>query len=1492
MARASSDEVQIFDNRNNLIQTCDFWTAFPGSTPEERSAHATGIQAVRLRSATSTNFGSGGSNAADRNVFLLATLGPRLVVWTASAVSTSSKKWRIHSTLHLSSDIHSVDLHNRHLLLGCGQAVQLWTLGEGDHFWRRMWSRRGPSRIRHVEFDPEGLALAASAAGDRRILVWRIQKRRANASEDIPPIKSDVLVHPYEVVAFQWRGSPEANNSSEALISRTSDGTARVWAPVIDQPTKLRLSASVDRHSFGKVQENSRLEFRQGPSPVFYLDAATMSAVINSNISLLERDLQLVDVDLNIGDVAHQTIPSEKANEQKRTRIKRLQHLLTDSPDTFVCIQADGSLVMRALAHLDRRPPTLLQAFTVLKLPQSLPVEPTQLAALYLLPLGFESGQSSEAPLAFLCFQNDTGSSLNVEFNPALVFDGQGEGLSCQDSRLASTAALGDITTLMRCSSSSTIVAVGTSQTAICCRSIRQRGQSHKWHLQCVESLLLEGKVLLSYNGDAILCWQNQKQQLIYETLGSESASILLDGIASRDSIAAVILSTDAVSVMSKTGQITDWTISPGEDRVSGSHQDSTQTGLQLALAVRSRSPRKPGDQSYITIDTEGTISWWRRRTFRPDRANWFLAASIPTHQTRVTLAAASAGGLVALVSEGKGARQLEVWDVAASEFASPLQFSQTIANKQVVAMDWLEDEQSEGLLVIASLHRITVLSRKRPSLFEGSVETTQSWRVLACLTLDSITTRPLTAVNWTPEAAIVAATGATLHLVGPLITDGQGVKAERQYLLRIAAATLGPLPSYHPSMLLQCMLWVKLDVAKRLASELLNAVEHVPAGETAVVDEFTDLQIEEILHDVRSQESIYLGNGAPNTSHAALFDNSDNDGRDDLKHADIDRLDRLRRKLNEGVIIPDLTKEDIQNLRIVLHTLSQVIESRRSLDEDGLRYLIALRAFESKEKTRKINIMSTNAPIASAFEQPRLRHREFVWALHSTSQETLMTAVQEAFDGKLPWAKVRSTGAFLWLQSPTAIAALAEQVARDQFMSSQDRDPVSCSLFYYALGRHKLVLNLWRQAAWHPEQRKMLTFLANDFESERWRSAALKNAFALLSQRRFEFAACFFLLGESLQDAVNVCVRNLQDLHLALALARIKEGRDDGPVFTSLLKTKVLPLVFENGYRWLGHWCFWMLKMRDFATSILVSPLSELREDPRIIALLPKSDVALSTAQLRYDDVALAIFFAELKRTTLLTMKGSREISPRKEWGFVLHMNRTLRRMGCHVIGLALLAGWEFDPPTVPSRTAVEIQTKDAKAQEQAHEPSGPKSHPHPINDLFAALNERPASPPLSPPRRQASSLGEEQSLEPLPESNTFSQPNGAFAPMSPPRTLRKASQRRRSSLLRRRSSVINDLDIRQPDVDREQETIGQQQTKSPSSADPVAPDRSGSAVSMLHKTEEISVNETAEQEITEERGTTTETKEPEKPKGTLFAASSTSAQQGAQEFDFNSFF
>lgn len=84
----------------------------------------------------------------------------------------------------------------------------------------------------------------------------------------------------------------------------------------------------------------------------------------------------------------------------------------------------------------------------------------------------------------------------------------------------------------------------------------------------------------------------------------------------------------------------------------------------------------------------------------------------------------------------------------------------------------------------------------------------------------------------------------------------------------------------------------------------------------------------------------------------------------------------------------------------------------------------------------------------------------------------------------------------------------------------------------------------------------------------------------------------------------MNVCIKHMGDFQLAVALARIVEQGDDGPVFRSILEETVIPLAFKEGNRWLGSWAFWLLRRRDFAVRILVVRTFFVERWPKILTI------------------------------------------------------------------------------------------------------------------------------------------------------------------------------------------------------------------------------------------------------------------------------------------------
>lgn len=78
------------------------------------------------------------------------------------------------------------------------------------------------------------------------------------------------------------------------------------------------------------------------------------------------------------------------------------------------------------------------------------------------------------------------------------------------------------------------------------------------------------------------------------------------------------------------------------------------------------------------------------------------------------------------------------------------------------------------------------------------------------------------------------------------------------------------------------------------------------------------------------------------------------------------------------------------------------------------------------------------------------------------------------------------------------------EVIARNEYTKTDEKNPIDCSLYYFALRKKNVVQGLWRMAHWNREQAPTQRLLSNDFQQARWKTAALKNAYALLGKRRF----------------------------------------------------------------------------------------------------------------------------------------------------------------------------------------------------------------------------------------------------------------------------------------------------------------------------------------------------------------------------------------------------
>lgn len=389
--------------------------------------------------------------------------------------------------------------------------------------------------------------------------------------------------------------------------------------------------------------------------------------------------------------------------------------------------------------------------------------------------------------------------------------------------------------------------------------------------------------------------------------------------------------------------------------------------------------------------------------------------------------------------------------------------------------------------------------------------------------------------------------------------------------------------------------------------------------------------------------------------------------------------LDIIVRSADESRI-PSLTPEEQKALADLTLQLFTIQKSFSGIDEMGCRYLFSL-----------VRHLSSSNQSQTDVGYGKSQDSSVLLAYHSSCQTLLATQVIDnvakyallsnpPVKCTLNWKLARKVGLFLWLKPQETIHSTLELVAQQEYQSIPEssqtnvtrevnRDPAACSVFYMALRKKRILLGLWRVAYGHPDRPHMLKFLANDFDEPRWKTAAQKNAFALISRQRFSFAASFFLLADCLQDAVNVCVRHLADWSLGIAIARAYEG-DHGPVLRLLLRETVIPQGFLGGNRWLLSWAFDMLGEKDLASRVLVSSLDDIARTD-----VPKH---ISSESIHEQpgplSIALVVIF-----NTIRNQDQVPSTDPVKENDLAMLTIKRLLEAGCDQLAYCVARTWRF---------------------------------------------------------------------------------------------------------------------------------------------------------------------------------------------------------------------
>ncbi|XP_047315657.1 uncharacterized protein LOC124919462 [Impatiens glandulifera] len=263
-----------------------------------------------------------------------------------------------------------------------------------------------------------------------------------------------------------------------------------------------------------------------------------------------------------------------------------------------------------------------------------------------------------------------------------------------------------------------------------------------------------------------------------------------------------------------------------------------------------------------------------------------------------------------------------------------------------------------------------------------------------------------------------------------------------------------------------------------------------------------------------------------------------------------------------------DLTfSEKIQTLSIV-DLLREVSNPHApsvydSLDEPGRRFWVCVR-FQLLYIARKYGRVASAGELVADSEL-------FGWAFHSDCQENLFTSLLSSDPS---WEDMRKNGVGYWYTNTTQLRQKMEKLARQQYL--KNKDPKACALLYIALNRIQVLTGLFKISK-DEKDKPLVAFLSRNFQEEKNRAAALKNAYVLMGRHQLELAVAFFLLGGDTSSAINVCAKNLGDEQLALVICRLIEG-GGGSLEQQLVSKWLLPSAVEREDYWLASLLEWML--------------------------------------------------------------------------------------------------------------------------------------------------------------------------------------------------------------------------------------------------------------------------------------------------------------------------
>lgn len=483
-----------------------------------------------------------------------------------------------------------------------------------------------------------------------------------------------------------------------------------------------------------------------------------------------------------------------------------------------------------------------------------------------------------------------------------------------------------------------------------------------------------------------------------------------------------------------------------------------------------------------ITVNASGLLQSWAAKVEQEEgeesSLRWLATSTVDTSIPNPSLAKGNSIRKIALVNADHS--ELTIWDSRAAQ----LEYCRHFASQDVIRdLDWTSTPDSQSILAVGFPHRVVLICQLRYDYLNAG----PAWAPFREVKIRDLTPHPIGDSLWLSNGGLVIGAGNQLFVYSRKIEQRDDLvrtlqlsshKARLDDIFEIVSQLNGPVPVYHPQFLQQCILAGKHalveEVLVRLHKELRGYHEEIP------LDNFLDIPVERFL-----ERGETVGQTVRKQKFSGFFNYTEDE--DEFSTFDETLAGNLCELLKK-IAIPHLTGTEQIMLTGIVECVAQVKLHRRSIDENGARYMLFFRQHGLRREKPAVD----------------MSFREVVWAFHSASQEILVDLVNRNAKSRMLWAQARESGIFMWLRDADAVKNQFEVIARNTYTSTDDKNPVDCSLYYLALKKKGVLVGLWRMASWNREQGATMRFLGNDFKVGKWRTAAMKNAYALLGKHRF----------------------------------------------------------------------------------------------------------------------------------------------------------------------------------------------------------------------------------------------------------------------------------------------------------------------------------------------------------------------------------------------------